>query len=146
MPADQINNFIFLFLLTVIMMCWLAFILFIRRTMRAPIERRKQVLKKMIKILSIFRGYWERDPEKEADSRKREIKRYKMFLHVRLGMVIYAIGAVVVFLIGLTYNLFWFQIVSLIGSPIVGLTAVYFWFLYYLMKDVEYFDKSLLPD
>ena len=69
-----------------------------------------------------------------------------MFLHVRLGMVIYAIGAVIVFLIGLTYNLFWFQIVSLIGSPIVGLMAVYFWFLYYLMKDVEYFDKSLLPD
>jgi len=146
MPDDQINNFIFLFLLTVIMMCWLSFILFIRRTMRAPIERRKQVLKKMITILSSFRGYWERDPEKEADPRKREIKRYKMFLHVRLGMVIYAIGAVIVFLIGLTYNLFWFQIVSLIGSPIVGLMAVYFWFLYYLMKDVEYFDKSLLPD
>ena len=146
MPDDQINSFIFLFLLTAVMLCWLAFIIFIRRTLRAPIERRRKVLKKMITILASIGVYWERDPEKEADARKREIKRYKMFLHVRLGMVIYAIATVVVFLIGLTYNLFWFQIVSLIGSPIVGFFAVYFWFMYYLMKDVEYFDKSLSPD
>jgi len=151
MPADHLNNIVFTFIFSAISITWLAFIIFIRKTMHAPNERREAVLLKMLRIM-FFLGmywYWKRDPEKESDPEEKEIKKYKMFLHVRFGMVLYSIIAVLIFLMGLLDikgYIIWFQVFSLLIAPFVALNAFFFWFMYYLMKEVNYYDKRFSPD
>lgn len=150
-PADHLNNIAFVILMAAILFCWAAFIVFIRKTIHAPLERRKRRLINMIKIMT-FLGmwwYWGRNPETETDTIKKEHKKYKLFLHVRLNMAASIMVAILVFLMGFIYVkdfFLWFQVSSLVISPAVGLLALYFWLMYYLMKDVNYFDRSLLPD
>lgn len=150
-PANQLNTIAFILLFTAIVTCWVAFAFFIRITIRASLTKRKAVLSRLMQIMFLLGGwwYWRRKPEKESNPQKKEIKKYKMFLHVRLGAALYPILALFIFFIGLVdikREFLWFQVFSLLVSPWVGLIGTYFWFMYYLMKDTDYFDKSLLPD
>lgn len=131
------------------MIAWIGSIYFIWKTMRASLERRTYVLHKMVRI-NVFLGvYWYSNPEKEPDSQKKELLKYKLFQNARLMAALNAILAILIFALGLLDlkgNIIWFQVFSFLVSPSVGLYALFSWFMYYLMKDCDYFDKSLLVD
>lgn len=140
--------FLFLFFLLLIAISWICFLLFIKKVLRFSIEHQLDVLKKMNQI-QYYLGtlYWIRNPENEQDPQKKVLKKKKLFFAVRSMTVWMAIFSLVVFILGLIYlksYFYGFLIFSFLFSPFVGLLALYFGFMWYLMEKCNYLEKQLI--
>lgn len=117
-------------------------IAFIYRTKKSSTERRWKVLKKMIRIEFIsHRIVWVANPELESDAGRKKKKKEKFYRSVRYMSVMFVISAALFFLIGLINiksDFLVFQIFSCIFAPINGLVAMFYIYLWYLMKKLDY--------
>lgn len=125
----------------IVIASWLTLLYLIFWTVRSSVETQEAVARKMTRIV-FFAGtiFWVSDPGRESDPEKRKIKEEKLKSAVRNMAWQFIISAILGFLIGLFWlpnDLLAFQFISLILAPIFGLYALYFVFLWHLLKEKE---------
>lgn len=136
-----------LLLSIVIIVLWAFFAFYIFRTVKASLEKQQSALRKMLRFVFVAGGMaWTRNPKILSNPEKTKKKKEKLFARVRYLSIAIAITAILLFIIGIanvSSNFQTFLFFSFTMAPFAGFSATYYFFLWKLMKKLDYVDSEI---